>query len=342
MKKFLRNILTITAAALLLGSFVSCGEGEDEDSSQPGVLDIPKDYNPSEYTDEVPADLWDGAEIIEDLAGVTTDWGEDINIKKDFASRIQLESKVIFTIDKNGDYAKFMVASGWSDCNTEVYYDAKGESIPVRENADNPGVYETLDGLEPGTYYFIVTEDNIDILKSAFGIRGHFVLKKIGITNLRGENEKEPEPDDLIELVKPADKDGYKTFWAQSSGAGEGSVMFILNYESKTLDKAVTLSDVDIEYIINDGEAKHYTDDISIPKNEWGSDYQAKVALFADYKVTKNDAIYIKITAKVNDEKAVSIIQGNLIDTDPSVNYWKEMCPENQQKQLMPGITYGE
>ena len=91
MKKVLRNILTITAAALLLGSFVSCGEGEDEDSSQPGVLDIPKDYNPSEYTDEVPADLWDGAEIIEDLAGVTTDWDEEVNIKKDFASRIQLE-----------------------------------------------------------------------------------------------------------------------------------------------------------------------------------------------------------------------------------------------------------
>ena len=49
-----------------------------------------------------------------------------------------------------------------------------------------------------------------------------------------------------------------------------------------------------------------------------------------------------KITAKVNDENAVSIIQGNLIDTDPSVSYWKEMCPENQQKQVMPGITFGE
>lgn len=158
------------------------------------------------------------------------------------------------------------------------------------------------------------------------------------------KEENTPKPpktgDDAIELVEPAAKSGYFTFWAQSSGAKEGSVMFIVNYESATLNKAVELTNVDIEYIINNGTAKHYTENISIPKNQYGTDYQAKVPLFADYKVTKNDAIYVKITAKVNEEAAASIIQGNLIDTDESVSYWKEMCLENQQKQVLSGITY--
>lgn len=327
MKKILRKIMAVASMAAVLGGFVSCGGGEDPD-----------------YVEPVDS-IWEGAEIIEDLADIATSWDEKVNIPKDYASRLQVGSKVIFEIDTNidsngGEYAKFMVASGWADCNVEEYYNQKGTKLAVKENADNKGVYETVDGAaEKGIYYFVVTAESLDILKNGFGIRGNFILKKIGITNL---GEPVADPDDDIELTEPEAKDGYFTFWAQSSGAAEGTVMLVLNYESTTLNKSVTLSNVDIEYIINNGEAKHYTKNITLPKNSYGSDYQAKVPLFADYKVTKNDAIYIKITANVDDEKAVNIIQGNLIDTDPSVNYWKEMCIEEQQKQKLTGITYAE
>lgn len=322
MKKILRKIMAVASMTAVLGGFVSCGGGEDPD-----------------YVEPVDS-IWEGATILEDLADIKTDWGQEINVKKDIAARLQVGSKVIFEIDINGEYAKFMVASGWADCNVEEYYNQKGTKLAVTENANNPGVYETVDGAaEKGIYYFIVTEESLDILKNGFGIRGHFILKKIGITNL---GEPAADPDDDIELTEPEAKEGYFTFWAQSSGAAEGSVMLVLNYEKTTLNKSVTLSNVDIEYIINDGEVKYYTEDITLPKNEYGDDYQAKVPLFADYKVTKNDAIYIKITANVDDENAVSIIQGNLIDTDPSVNYWKEMCIEGQRKQILTGITYAE
>ncbi|MBB5219142.1 hypothetical protein DYE49_11080 [Treponema rectale] len=322
MKKILRKIMAVASMAAVLGGFVSCGGGEDPD-----------------YVEPVDS-IWEGATILEKPADVKTSWGEEINIPKDYASRLQVGSKVIFEIDINGEYAKFMVASGWSDCNVEEYYNQKGTKLPVKENADHPGVYETLNGAaEKGIYYFVVTEESLKILKNGFGIRGNFILKKIGITNL---GDPVADPDDDIELTEPEAKDGYFTFWAQSSGAAEGSVELVLNYEETTLNKSVTLSNVDIEYIINDGEAKHYTKNITLPKNSYGTDYQAKVPLFADYKVTKNDAIYIKITANVDDEKAVNIIQGNLIDTDPSVSYWKEMCIEEQQKQILTGITYAE
>lgn len=324
MKKILRKIMAVASMAAVLGGFVSCGGGEDPD-----------------YVEPVDS-IWEGAEIIENLADIATCWGQEINVKKDIAARLQVGSKVIFEIDINGEYAKFMVASGWADCNVEEYYNQKGTKLAVTENADNPGVYETVGGAaEKGIYYFIVTEDSLKILKNGFGIRGNFILKKIGITNL---GEPAADPDDDIELTEPKAKEGYFTFWAQSSGAAEGSVKLVLNYEEKTLNKSVTLSNVDIEYIINDGDARHYTEDITLPKNpcEGTTDYQAQVPLFADYKVTKNDAIYIKITANVDDENAVSIIQGNLIDTDPSVNYWKEMCIEGQQKQILTGITYAE
>lgn len=233
--------------------------------------------------------------------------------------------------------------AGWEDCGVNKYYNAKGVEVNVVEAKNSEGKlqgYKTDEGaVSSGIYYFIVTEENLDKLRNGFCIHGHFILKKIGITNLGATVE---DPDDNIELTKPADKTGYFTFWAQSSGAKTGSVMFILNYESSVLNESVTLSNVDIEYIINDEAAKHFTKDITLPKNEYGSDYQAKVDLFDNVKIIKNDAVYIKITANVNNEKAVNIIQGNLIDTDSSVGYWKEMCIEEQQKQILSGITFKE
>lgn len=226
------------------------------------------------------------------------------------------------------------------------------------------------------------TEDGFKFVigKTELNAAAHtLTLTKFTITKVSSGTpvEEEEEPvvisDDDIELTEPAAKDGYLTFWAQQSGAAKGSVVFVLNYESgfelnpedktrttpstdpkklihPTYNKSVTLTDVEIKYIINDGEEQTYTAaKVNLPINEYGSDYQAKLPVFTDYKVTKNDAIYIKFSAKTNDENVVkaeglkedeSIIQGNLIDTDPSVNYWREMCIEEQQKQLLSGITY--
>ena len=326
MKKIFGKIAGVALAALFVTGLTGCptpnsGNGPSSDS------------------------LWEDAEILEDLADKTTSWeGEDkdaINVPDTIAARMQIGSKVIFDVDVNGDYVKFRVTdNAWGNVGVNKYYNKKGVELENLEaDTVNVGVYSSPDGTPAGTYYFVVTEENKELLSGGFAFHGNFTLKKIGITDLL---EAVPDPDDSIELVKPADKDGYNTFWAQYSGKKTGSVVFVLNYESETLNKSVTLSNVDIEYIINDGEAQHYTENISIPKNQYGTDYQAKVPLFENYKVTKNDAIYVKITATVNDEAAVSIIQGNLIDTDPSVNYWKEMCIEDQQKQILTGITYAE
>ena len=326
MKKIFGKIAGVALAALFVTGLTGCptpnsGNGPSSDS------------------------LWEDAEILEDLADKTTSWeGEDkdaINVPDTIAARMQIGSKVIFDVDVNGDYVKFRVTdNAWGNVGVNKYYNKKGVELENLEaDTVNVGVYSSPDGTPAGTYYFVVTEENKELLSGGFAFHGNFTLKKIGITDLL---EAVPDPDDSIELVKPADKDGYNTFWAQYSGKKTGSVVFVLNYESETLNKSVTLSNVDIEYIINDGEAQHYTENISIPKNQYGTDYQAKVPLFENYKVTKNDAIYVKITATVNDENAVSIIQGNLIDTDPSVDYWREMCIEEQQKQILTGITYAE
>ncbi|MBQ4378690.1 MAG: hypothetical protein II821_05795 [Treponema sp.] len=364
MKRFLKKIAMVSAGVLLLNAFVSCG-GDGEDAEE-----TVKKTEQNSLSDDA-AKLFEGAYIIDSLSGVTTSWDEKIQIKADVADRIQVGSKVVFDIDLNGDYAQFMAAVGWNDCNVEKYYDEKGTEIAVIEarnldkpDEDHPGVYKSGDGVaQKGTYYFVVTEDNIANLRDGFNIYGNFICKKIGITNL---SDTHYDPDAGIELVKPADKDGYYTFWSQYSGKETGSVVFVLNYESgyemdrttettdekklvnPTLNKAVTLKDVTIKYIINDGEEKTYTSSsIKLPINEYGTDYQAKVPVFKDYKVTKNDAIYVKITATVDTAEAVqengtSIIQGNLIDTAPAVNYWREMCIEEQQKQLLNGITYAE
>lgn len=363
MKKVLRNIVCGLAAVNLIALAASCSDGLDDDDPfvKSGVVTTSGGNNASGNSgnEELPADEYESVEVTE-IAGVETSWTDtdDLKVGTTYTSQLTVGSKIYFDVAKKGEYLKFHVDNGsWGACGVSEYFNSDGTKVPGTEkDTENAGVYNI--DVSDGVYYIEVTADNIDQLKAGFAIHGNLVINKVTLKikkatvsastgNAAASSTDETEKDKpaatgdaAIELVKPADKEGYYTFWAQSSGAKKGSVMFIVNYESTTLDKAVELSNVDIEYIINDGTAQHYTENISIPKNQYGTDYQAKVPLFANYEVKKNDAIYVKISAKVNDEAAASIIQGNLIDTDSSVKYWKEMCPENQQKQILSGITY--
>lgn len=314
MKKMVKALAATLTAVLMMGALISCGDGTKK---EPGKK----------------VDLYADAVLIDTMElPISSNWDETCIIPLDFCKRLQVGSKVIFDVDINIDYVKFMVAKGWTDCNVEKYYDKKGKEVPVKENADNAGVYETLDGLEPGTYYFEVTEDNVDLLKGGFGIFGSFKLTKIGMTNLA-----DPIVQEEIELVRPEDKEGFLTFWAQDFAAEKGSVMFIMNYESANLDEAVTLYNVTITYSINDGEEiVKELGNVEIPKNEYGSDYQLKTDLLNEVEIKKNDAVYIKVeagTTKTELTGDTSILQGNLIDTSSAVGYWKEMCIEEHQKQ---------
>lgn len=128
------------------------------------------------------------------LAGKKTSWGNDISVGTEYAARLKVGSKVSFTVANNTDsegnaYCKFRVTKNWAPCGVSEYYDASTNGkIAVedaKDEAGNPnGTYENAGSVGAGSYYFLVTAENLGKLNGGFDIMGNFTLTKLVLSGL--------------------------------------------------------------------------------------------------------------------------------------------------------------
>ena len=211
MKKILKNIIGAIALTSLVFGAISCGDGKLDDDDifvKDNAITVKDEGSTGGKSDgsgtngtngddtgkgtgtEIPT--WDKAERISSLEGKATNWdkGETLAVPTSYTQRLQSGSFVLFEVT-NGDegYCKFHADDGsWQACGVIDYYTLGGTKINSTEDEKNAGVFN---GEGEGEYYFAVTDANLDKLKVGFTMRGHFTLKKIGITNLKEKSSDE-------------------------------------------------------------------------------------------------------------------------------------------------------
>lgn len=202
MKKIAKAFAVFVAIALL-GTAVSCNSSDDVSDPWAKGGPTPAPIGPGGGGRSGAS--WSDAELIGSLANTEYTWKE-ANIPADIAKRLQVGSKIIFEVEPKEDaagekYCKFRVTKGWTACGVSEYYTLAGDKIDVKEDADNPGTYENKDG-NGGTYYCVVTAENLAKLQGGFDLVGNFKLIKIGITNLKAKEAEDPTVAKTITLEK--------------------------------------------------------------------------------------------------------------------------------------------
>ena len=337
MKKILSKIFGVAALAMIATSFMAC---------------------PHPTTTTGAEDLFEDAEIIEELADTGTSWGTAITVPTSYAKRLQVGSKVIFTLEPKlttGDdgneatYLKFHVDNGnWASVGVSKYYDASGSEIEVSEDTNNAGVFNS-GTLEAGTYYFVVTESNLHQLKAGFGLNGNLIVKKIGITS-------------LAEPAAPASDVTYngleKTFTATGASYDAANTVIILKYNRSAKGKAegISLSDVDLAISVNDDAVTTPTslDFVLDPYNGYEGtvadngvfaeddrcEYKIKISLAK--KIEVGDVVKVQLkSAKLadkeedaTDETAYGITIA-LVDVAEQSGYWNPLVGEEDNFQQL-------
>ncbi len=338
MKKILSKIFGVAALAMIATSFMAC---------------------PHPTTTTGAEDLFEDAEIIEELADTGTSWGTAIAVPLSYAKRLQVGSKVIFTLEPKlttGDdgnettYLKFHVDNGnWASVGVSKYYDASGSEIEVSEDTNNAGVFNS-GTLEAGTYYFVVTESNLNQLKAGFGLNGNLIVKKIGITN-------------LAEPAAPASDVTYngleKTFTATGASYDDANTVIILKYDRSAKGKAegISLSDVDLAISVNDDAVTTPTslDFVLDPYNGFegtvagdngmfaaDDQNEYKIKIYLGKKIEIGDVVKVQLkSAKpadkdedATDETAYGITIA-LADIAPESSYWNPLVGEEDNFQQL-------
>lgn len=188
MKK-LTKLLSGLACLALAASLIACKTPEDPTGGAPGGNKNPSNVDKSA---EENSSIWDGAEVVESLAGQKASWsdGGAIKMPSAYTKRIQVGSKVIFelepTKDVKGDsYLQFHIENGsWSACGVNEYFAADGSKLNVTEDEKNKGVFNSDSYEKAVVAYFVVTDDNINTLQAGFALQGNLQVKKVAITNL--------------------------------------------------------------------------------------------------------------------------------------------------------------
>lgn len=187
MKK-LTKLLSGLACLALATSLIACKTPEDPTGGEaPGGNKNPSNVDkPSEEK----SSIWDGAEVVESLAGQKTSWGDAIKMPNAYTKRIQVGSKVIFELEpiedaEGNSYLKFHIDNGnWGACGVEEYFAADGSKLNVTEDENNDGVFNSDSYEKAVVAYFVVTEENINKLQAGFAFNGNLQVKKVAITNL--------------------------------------------------------------------------------------------------------------------------------------------------------------
>lgn len=297
--------------------------------------------------------LWDteGIELIASLANRSTSWGEAIKVPSSYAKRLQVGSKVIFELNEYdngtaGPYLKFHVDKGdWTEVGVTKYYDANGTELSVEEDSNNKGVYNS-DSVDAGTYYFEVTDTNLNKLKAGFALNGNLTVVRLGITNLA--EAEQPAPDAAVysgdEIVLKViadsvpDNDEYKT------------KLRLQYFRENNKKQEITFSNLDLSVTIGD-DVIAMNDEYSFELNDYGnknedgksSEYDLDLLLGKELK--KDDTVKVQLK-KANitgdddiTDDIIASIKVIIFDNAPNAGgenkYYQKLSADNEEKPLI-------
>lgn len=273
MKK-LTKILSGLACLALAASLIACKTPEDPTGGEapggnkdPAKVDKPAEENSS---------IWDGAEVVEFLAGQKASWsdGGAIKMPSAYTKRIQVGSKVIFelepTEDVKGDsYLQFHIENGkWNACGVNEYFAADGSKLNVTEDENHAGVFNSDSYEKAVVAYFVVTEENIDTLKAGFAFQGNLQVKKVAITNLAAV-----DPNEAAKLLEVSNCKAYTATFT-SSTSDDLKFGYLLQIDNDGTQDAtglrIVVSDLILSVKVGDAEAKEINmGEMTLVPNQW-------------------------------------------------------------------------
>lgn len=321
MKK-LTKLLSGLACLALAASLIACKTPEDPTGEAPGGNKNPsKVDNPSEEN----SSIWDGAEVVESLAGMKTSWNNAITMPSAYTKRIQVGSKVIFELEpteqtEGNSYLKFHIDNGnWGACGVEEYFAADGSKLNVTEDETNDGVFNSDDFTNAIVAYFVVTEENINKLKTGFALQGNLLVKKVAITNLVAA-----DPNEAAKLLEVSNCKEYTVTLTKPVTATSklGYQLEIENDgELNATGLSITVTDLKLKVKIGEAEPfeKTFPEVTMIPDQYGEYKKTVKRVVLAEEDIQVGTKVVVQVlSAKIdNAEKAYSIVFNLMNDGTP-------------------------
>lgn len=347
MKK-LTKILSGLACLALATSLIACKTPEDPTGGEapggnknPSNVDKPAEENSS---------IWDGAEVVESLAGQKTSWNNAITMPSAYTKRIQVGSKVIFELEPIDDaegnsYLKFHIDNGsWGACGVEEYFAADGSKLNVTEDEKNKGVFNSDSYENAVVAYFVVTDDNINALQAGFALQGNLLVKKVAITNLAAAN-----PNDTAKLLEVSNCKEY-TVTLTNPVTATSKLAYLLQIDNDGAKDAtglsITVTDLKLKVKIGDAEPVVKTfPEVSMIPDQYGSpayEKTSKRVVLAEEEIKVGTKVVVQVvSAKIdNADKAYDIVFNLMNDDNPWANLGTTEGPS--QDTFLPAFVGAE
>ena len=204
-----------------------------------------------------------------------------------------------------------------------------------------------------------------------FRAKGTVTIKNIDMAKAKGQSAPEPTPGEEEKPGKPSGSGSLKEpksleFHVNANSTSAENTMIFVKYDRSAYgaEEEVKVTDAELNLYINDVKVKTYNE-IVFALDEYGAgfdsrgpiedpkarkEYKAKLSVGKEVKSGETvkielvKASVVKVGA-VSDKITLANLQFALIDTDPSVDYYKELAPKEEQFQnicTLEDLTTGE
>lgn len=205
-----------------------------------------------------------------------------------------------------------------------------------------------------------------------FRAKGTVTIKNIDMAKAKGQSAPEPTPGEKPEPGKPSGSGSLKEpksleFHVNADSTNAENTMIFVKYDRSAYgaEEEVKVTDAELNLYINDVKVKTYNE-IVFALDEYGDAITSRGGPIEDPKARKEYKAKLSVGKAVKSGETVKIelvkasvvkvgaasgkitladLQFALIDTDPSVGYYKELAPNTEQFQnicALEDLTTGE
>lgn len=205
-----------------------------------------------------------------------------------------------------------------------------------------------------------------------FRAKGTVTIKNIDMAKAKGQSAPEPTPGEEQKPGKPSGSGSLKEpksleFHVNANSTNAENTMIFVKYDRSAYgaEEEVKVTDAELNLYINDVKVKTYNE-IVFALDEYGAEITSRGGPIEDPKARKEYKAKLSVGKAVTSGETVKIelvkasvvkvgaasgkitladLQFALIDTDPSVYYYKELAPNAEQFQnicTLEDLTTGE
>ena len=204
-----------------------------------------------------------------------------------------------------------------------------------------------------------------------FRAKGTVTIKNIDMAKAKGQSAPEPTPGEEETPGKPSGSGSLKEpksleFHVNANSTNAENTMIFVKYDRSAYgaEEEVKVTDAELNLYINDEKVKTYNEIVFV-LDEYGAEITSRGPIedpkaMKEYKaklsvgkaVKSEDTVKIELVkasvvkvGAASDKITLANLQFALIDTDPSVDYYKELAPNAEQFQnicTLEDLTTGE